>query len=146
MLKINLLIIILISGLLGACGFHKPTDITPLNVSITGDMNSVFAAEFKKHLNAKAAKSLTVKIGKSTQNKRASTYTAGTASSHILTLSIPVTISRDKKLLASVTLTASTVASELSLQQANRLQEDSSYAQLRHEIISKLLRRLNTLK
>lgn len=146
MSKINLLAAILVFSLLSACGFHAPTDTTSLNASITGNTEGAFATALKKHFNAKATQSLTLRIGNEVQKQRTSAYSAGTASSHVLILGVPVKISRDKKTLLSKTLTASTIVSELPTAQANRLQIAAAYVQLRDEIITKLLRRLKVLK
>lgn len=145
MSKINLLAILIISSLLSTCGFHVPNNVTPLNASITGKADNAFATELKKHLNVKATQSLSVQIGDEVQKKQAIAYSRGVASSHTLTLSVPVKISRDNKPLLSTVLTASTTISKLS-SQANRLQTDASYAQLRSTIVAKLLRRLKHLQ
>lgn len=147
MSKINLLTIILISSLLNACGFHTPTDVTSLNVSITGKSNNAFATELKKHFDTKAEQYSTVQIGDEVQKQRTAAYDSKAAtSSHTLTLSVPVKIFRGKKLLLLKTLTASTTVSEMSTLQANRLQIDASYVQLRNEVVAKLLRILKALK
>jgi LPS-assembly lipoprotein len=141
---INLLTIILLSSLISACGFHTPTNVTTLNVAITGKVDTVFATELKKHFDVKATQSLTVQIGDESQQQQATAYEGGSSSSQALTLGVPVTIWRGKKLLLSTTLSASTTISELS-SQADRLQTDASYVQLRSVIVTKLLRRLKAL-
>lgn len=144
MSKINLLTVIFIFSLLSACGFNTTT--ATLNASITGNSDGVFATELKKHFDTKATQFLTVKIGDEIQKERDFAYSGGDASSQMLTLGVPIKISRDEKLLLSKTLTASTVVSELSISQANRLQTDAVFVQLRSEIIARLLRRLKALK
>ncbi|CAB5500456.1 hypothetical protein [Bathymodiolus thermophilus thioautotrophic gill symbiont] len=145
MSKTSLFVIILLSSLLGACDFHIPTKVVALNASITGKTDSVFAIKLKEHFDTEAAQSFIVQVGNEAQRKQAATYLDGTASSHTLTLSVPVKIFRNKKLLLSKTLSASTTTSKLPTTQANRLQIDASYTQLRSTIITELLRRLEYL-
>ncbi|SFV87606.1 hypothetical protein MNB_SUP05-SYMBIONT-5-883 [hydrothermal vent metagenome] len=144
MSKINLLVIVLISTLLSACGFQVPTNVTSLNASITGNKNSDFAVELKKYFNAEAVQSLTLQIGDAVQKQQAVAYSAGVVSSYSLTLGVPVKIFRHEALLLSKTLTASITVSELS-SQADRLQIDASYVQLRKDIVVQLLNRLKAL-
>ncbi|RUA07191.1 MAG: hypothetical protein DSY43_00365 [Gammaproteobacteria bacterium] len=146
MSKFNLLTVLLVSSLLSACGFHTPTNTISINVSITGNSNGAFATEFKKHLSAKAERTLTVKIGDEVQKQQAIAYTKGVASSYTLILSVPVEISRGKKILLSKKLTASTTVSDITTSQADRLHIGDSYMQLRKALVVKLLRRLNALK
>jgi LPS-assembly lipoprotein len=79
------------------------------------------------------------------QKKQTATYSNGVSSSYTLTLSVPVKIFRNKKKLLSKTLTASTTIGKLPTTQADRLQIDTSYLQLRNIIVTKLLRRLRYL-
>lgn len=144
MSKINLLVIVLISTLLGACGFQVPTDVGSLNVSITGNKNSDFAVELQKYFNTNAVQSLTVQIGEEVQKQQTVAYSAGIVNSYSLTLGVPVKIFRGKVLLLSKTLTASMIVSKLS-SQADRLQIDASYTQLRKNIAMQLLRRVKVL-
>ncbi|CAB9538906.1 hypothetical protein [uncultured Gammaproteobacteria bacterium] len=145
MSKISLLVAILIFSLLSACGFHTPTKITALNVLITGKVDSVFAIKLKTHFNVEVAQSLVVQIDNEVQKKQTATYSNGVSSSYTLTLSVPVKIFRNKKILLSKTLTASTTIGKLPTTQADRLQIDTNYLQLRNIVVTKLLRRLRYL-
>ncbi|SFV88298.1 hypothetical protein MNB_SUP05-SYMBIONT-7-58 [hydrothermal vent metagenome] len=143
MLKINLLAVV-ISALLGACGFRVPADVASLNVSITGDTNSAFVVALKRYVKVGTVQSLTVQIGDEVRKQQTVAYSAGVVRSYSLTLGVPVKIFRREALLLSKTLTESITVSELS-SQADRLQIDASYAQLRKGIVMKLLRRLKAL-
>ncbi len=147
MSKINFLSIILITSLLSACGFHTPYKNTPLNASVSANDNNTFATELKKRFNLEAMQSLSIQIGDETQKKQTASYkTTGSANSYTISLSVPVKVfNLDKKLLLSQDLTASTHLSKMSAPQADRLQINEAYTQLRNTIIKKLLRRLNRL-
>jgi len=147
MSKINLLSIILITSLLSACGFHTPYKNTPLNASITSTGNNAFTTELKKRFNQEAAQTLAIQIGDEVQKKQTSSYnSSGKTNSYTLSLSVPVKVfNNNNKLLLSQDLVASTHLSKMSATQADRLQIDESYKQLRNTIIKKLLRRLNRL-
>ncbi|MDG2354343.1 MAG: hypothetical protein P8L86_05985 [Gammaproteobacteria bacterium] len=147
MSKINLISIILITSLLSACGFHTPVKNTPLNASITSTDNNAFAVELKKRFNAEATQSLAIQIGAEVQKKQTSSYTsAGKSNSYTLSISVPVKIfNNSNKLLLSQDLTANMHLSKMSATQADRLQIEEGYSQLRNTIIKKLLRRLNRL-
>ena len=147
MSKINLLSIILITSLLSACGFHTPYKNTPLNASITSTDNNAFTTELKKRFNQEAAQTLAIQIGDEVQKKQTSSYnSSGKTNSYTLSLSVPVKVfNNNNKLLLSQDLVASTHLSKMSATQADRLQIDESYKQLRNTIIKKLLRRLNRL-
>jgi LPS-assembly lipoprotein len=79
------------------------------------------------------------------QKQQIATYSNGVSSSYTLTLSVPVKIFRSKKILLSKTLTASTTIGKLPTTQADRLQIDTNYLQLRNIVVTKLLRRLRYL-
>jgi LPS-assembly lipoprotein len=91
------------------------------------------------------AQSLVVQIDNEVQKKQTATYSNGVSSSYTLTLSVPVKIFRNKKILLSKTLTASTTIGKLPTTQADRLQIDTNYLQLRNIVVTKLLRRLRYL-
>ncbi len=148
MLKINLITAIIITTLLSSCGFHTPYKNSSINAFITSDKNNLFADELKKRFNQEAPQTLTIKIDSEGQNKQTSSYSSdGKTSGYTLSLNIPVkVISSDNKLLLSQDLTASTHLSKItSSTQADRLQTEESYTQLRNTIIKKLLRRLSKL-
>jgi LPS-assembly lipoprotein len=149
MSKTNLLSIIIISGLLSACGFHVPKNDASINASLTGNTNSIFITEFKKHLDANAKPSLQLKIGNEVQRNQTTTYKKnGDSNSYTLTLSVPIKVFRGKKALLSKTLIASTTIAtvgETPKSQANTLQIKRSFAQLRKTVVTKLLRILQHL-
>jgi len=63
-----------------------------------------------------------------------------------LNLSVPIKVfNNDNKLLLSKNLNASIHLSKMSATQADRLQIEENYEQLRNTIIKKLLRRLSKL-
>ncbi|MDC9715430.1 MAG: hypothetical protein PSN36_06425 [Gammaproteobacteria bacterium] len=145
MSKINLLSIVLITSLLSACGFHTPNNAVSINASVTSSNNNIFAAELKKHFDPQVQQSLRVEIGNEVQKQQTVAYKKNDdISSYTLTLAIPVKVFRGKKMLLSKDLTASITANELSTQ-ADRLQVNRSYIQLRSTIVKRLLRRLNSL-
>lgn len=147
MSKISFLSIILITSLLGACGFHTPYKNTPLNASISANDNNTFATELRKRFNSEATRSLSIQVGDEIQKKQTASYTlTGMDNSYTLSLSVPIKIfNRDNKLLLSKSLTANTHLSKMIAAQADRLQINKAYTELRNTIIKKLLRRLNRL-
>ncbi len=138
MSKTNLLSIILISSLLSACGFHVPKNSTPINASVMGNTNSLFVTEFKKHLDTNTKPSLQLEIGNEVQRNQTAAY-------YVLTLSVPIKVLRDQKVLLSKNLTASITIKEVTLSQADTLQITSSFSQLRQTLITELLRILQHL-
>ncbi|SMM98362.1 hypothetical protein SPONN_2274 [uncultured Candidatus Thioglobus sp.] len=144
MSKINLLSILIATSLLTACGFHTPKN-TSLNVSVAANPDNVLAAEFGEYLNLDAEKKLLVQISDEVRQQKTIAYRAdGEASSYTLSLNVPVKVLHNKKILFSRELKASMVINDLSLQ-ANRLQQDEYYVQLRKTVIKKLLRILKRL-
>jgi hypothetical protein len=61
-------------SLLSACGFHVPKNSAPINTSVTGDVNSLFITEFKKHLDASAMPSLQLEIGNEVQTNQTAIF------------------------------------------------------------------------
>jgi LPS-assembly lipoprotein len=119
----------------------------PINASVTGDVNSLFITEFKKHLDASAMPSLQLEIGNEVQTNQTAAYKKnGDSSSYTLTLSVPIKVLRAQKVLLSKNLTTSITVSELSaLSQADKLQIKRSFSQLRETLATKLLRILQHL-
>lgn len=144
MSKINLLALILLSTLLSSCGFHAPVKNTTLNAIIQSEKSNKFAVELQKQFNQDAVQNLTIQIGAETQRIQASSYTTNnTANSYTLNLSVPVKVfDAEQQLLLSQELTANTQLNKTGSSQADRLQKEESYAQLRHAVIKKLIRRL----
>jgi len=101
----------------------------------------------QKTFNQEATQSLTIQIGNEVQKKQTSSYKSdGKASSYTLNLSVPIKVfNNDNKLLLSKNLNASIHLSKMSATQADRLQIEENYEQLRNTIIKKLLRRLSKL-
>jgi len=148
MSKINFLSIVLMTALLSSCGFHAPYKNTSIiNASIISSANNAFTTELKKRFNQEATQSLTIQIGNEVQKKQTSSYKSdGKASSYTLNLSVPIKVfNNDNKLLLSKNLNASIHLSKMSATQADRLQIEENYEQLRNTIIKKLLRRLSKL-
>jgi Rare lipoprotein B family. len=145
MSKISFLSAILITSLLGSCGFHTPYKNTTLNASIIASTNNAFADELKKRFDQEASQSLIVQIDNEVQKKQTASYKSdGKASSYTLSLSIPVKVfNNNNKLLLSKDFSASIHLSKMSATQADRLQIEETYAQLRSTIVKKLLRILS---
>ncbi len=147
MLKIALLPLILAITLLSSCGFHAPIKNTTLNAAVMSDKSNAFATELKTRFNQEAVKNLSIQIGSEVKKQQTASYTtSNTTSSYTLSLSVPVKVfNADNKLLLSQDLAASIHLSKVSSAQADRLQIEESYAQLRNTVIKKLMRRLSKL-
>ncbi|WP_190600533.1 LPS assembly lipoprotein LptE [Candidatus Vesicomyidisocius sp. SY067_SCS001] len=147
MLKINLLATIVMVTILSSCGFHTPYTNLTINASIISNRNNIFANELQKHFNQNMHKILVIQVGAENQNQRTVSYTSSNeASSYTLKLSIPIKVfNHNKKLLLSKTFSANTYLSKIDAYQANRLQIEEGYQQLRRLIIKQLLRRLYNL-
>ncbi len=147
MSKINLLAVILITTLLSSCGFHTPIKNTELNAVIVSDKSNTFAIELKKRFNQEAVQNLTIQIGVEIQKQQTTSYTTtNTTNSYTLSLSVPIRVfSAKQELLFSQDLRASKHLNKITSSQADRLQIEESYTQLRKTIIKKLLRRLSKL-
>jgi len=147
MSKINLSVLIITTALLSSCGFHTPIKNTPLNASIVSEKSNAFASELQTRFNQSANQNLTIQIGPEVQKQQTSSYTSGnTINSYTLSLSVPVKVySADQKLLLAQDLKASLHLSKITSSQADRLQIEESYAQLRNTLIKKLIRRLSKL-
>ncbi|BAF61271.1 LPS assembly lipoprotein LptE [Candidatus Vesicomyidisocius calyptogenae] len=145
MLKINLLAIMV--TILSSCGFHTPYTNSTINASITSNRNNIFANELQKHFNQNMHKILVIQVGTENQNQRTVSYTSSNeASSYTLNLNIPIKVfNHNKKLLLSKTFSANTYLNKIDAYQANRLQIEEGYQQLRRLIIRQLLRRLYKL-
>ena len=147
MSKINLSVLIITTALLSSCGFHTPIKNTPLNASIVSEKSNAFASELQTRFNQSANQNLTIQIGPEVQKQQTSSYTSGnTINSYTLSLSVPVKVySADQKLLLAQDLKASLHLSKITSSQADRLQIEESYTQLRNTLIKKLIRRLSKL-
>jgi len=147
MSKINLSVLIITTALLSSCGFHTPIKNTPLNASIVSEKSNAFASELQTRFNQSANQNLTIQIGPEVQKQQTSSYTSGNAiNSYTLSLSVPVKVySADQKLLLAQDLKASLHLSKITSSQADRLQIEESYTQLRNTLIKKLIRRLSKL-
>ena len=148
MSKINLSVLIITAALLSSCGFHTPIKNTPLNASIVSEKSNAFASELKTRFNQSANQNLTIQVGPEVQKQQTSSYTSGNVvNSYTLNLSVPVKVyNADQKLLLAQDLKASLHLSKItSSTQADRLQIEESYTQLRNTLIKKLIRRLSKL-
>jgi outer membrane lipopolysaccharide assembly protein LptE/RlpB len=147
MSKINLSVLIITAALLSSCGFHTPIKNTPLNASIISEKSNVFASELQTRFNQNANQNLTIQIGPEVQKQQTSSYTSGNiVNSYTLNLSVPIKVySVNQKLLLAQDLKASLHLSKITSSQADRLQIEESYTQLRNTLIKKLIRRLSKL-
>lgn len=147
MSKINLSVLIITTALLSSCGFHTPIKNTPLNASIVSEKSNAFASELQTRFNQSANQNLTIQIGPEVQKQQTSSYTSdSTINSYTLSLSVPVKIyNADQKLLLAQDLKASLHLNKITSSQADRLQIEESYTQLRNTLIKKLIRRLSKL-
>ncbi|MGY8896164.1 MAG: LPS assembly lipoprotein LptE [Gammaproteobacteria bacterium] len=147
MSKINLSVLIITAALLSSCGFHTPIKNTPLNASIVSEKSNAFASELKTRFNQSANQNLTIQVGPEVQKQQTSSYTSGNVvNSYTLSLSVPVKVyNADQKLLLAQDLKASLHLSKITSSQADRLQIEESYTQLRNTLIKKLIRRLSKL-
>ena len=147
MSKINLSVLIITAALLSSCGFHTPIKNTPLNATIVSEKSNAFASELKTRFNQSANQNLTIQVGPEVQKQQTSSYTSGNVvNSYTLSLSVPIKVySANQKLLLAQDLKASLHLSKITSSQANRLQIEESYTQLRNTLIKKLIRRLSKL-
>ena len=51
MIKLKLLIALLLTGIIGGCGFHTPHKIESINAKIIGQTSSVLASKIEQRLN-----------------------------------------------------------------------------------------------
>jgi len=147
MSKINLSVLIITAALLSSCGFHTPIKNTPLNATIVSEKSNAFASELKTRFNQSANQNLTIQVGPEAQKQQTSSYTSGNVvNSYTLSLSVPIKVySANQKLLLAQDLKASLHLSKITSSQADRLQIEESYTQLRNTLIKKLIRRLSKL-
>ena len=147
MSKINLSVLIITTALLSSCGFHTPIKNTPLNASIVSEKSNAFASELQTRFNQSANQNLTIQVGPEVQKQQTSSYTSGNVvNSYTLSLSVPIKVySANQKLLLAQDLKASLHLSKITSSQADRLQIEESYTQLRNTLIKKLIRRLSKL-
>ncbi|MEJ6559245.1 MAG: hypothetical protein QNL23_03515 [Candidatus Thioglobus sp.] len=147
MSKINLSVLIITAALLSSCGFHTPIKNTPLNATIVSEKSNAFASELKTRFNQSANQNLTIQVGPEVQKQQTSSYTSGNVvNSYTLSLSVPIKVySANQKLLLAQDLKASLHLSKITSSQADRLQIEESYTQLRNTLIKKLIRRLSKL-
>lgn len=147
MSKINLLTATIIIALLGSCGFHAPHTNSAINASITSSRNNAFADELQKRFNQNIPRTLVVQVDAENQSQHTDSYTSShKASGYTLSLSVPIKVfNQRKKLLLSQTFSANTYLRKMDAFQADRLQIEEGYQQLRYLIIRRLLRKLSKL-
>ncbi len=147
MSKINLLVATIVVTLLGSCGFHTPYKNSAINASIASSHNNTFVDELQKRFNQNIPQTLVIQVGAENQNQRTASYTlSNKASSYTLSLSVPIKVfNQHNKLLLFQTFSANTHLSKMDESQADRLQIEEGYQQLRHLIIKQLLRKLAKL-
>ena len=148
MSKINFLTLILVTLLLSSCGFHTPVKNTPLNAVIVSANTNEFARELQSRFNQNAVQNLTIQLGSEMRKQQTASYTSSNSvNSYTLSLSVPVKVFGAKQqLLLSQDLRANLHLSKITAStQADRLQIEEAYAQLRNTLIKKLIRRLSKL-
>ena len=151
MSKINFLTLILVTLLLSSCGFHTPVKNTPLNAVIVSANTNEFARELQSRFNQNAVQNLTIQLGSEMRKQQTASYTSSNSvNSYTLSLSVPVKVFGAKQqLLLSQDLKAnlhlSKITASSASSQADRLQIEEAYAQLRNTLIKKLIRRLSKL-
>jgi LPS-assembly lipoprotein len=148
MSKINFLTLILVTLLLSSCGFHTPVKNTPLNAVIVSANTNEFARELQSRFNQNAVQNLTIQLGSEMRKQQTASYTSSNSvNSYTLSLSVPVKVFGAKQqLLLSQDLKANLHLSKITTStQADRLQIEEAYAQLRNTLIKKLIRRLSKL-
>ncbi len=146
MSKINLLVAIIIIALLGSCGFHVPHTNSAINASIISSRNNVFSDELQKHFNQNIPQTLVVQVDAENQNQHTASYTLSKARGYTLSLSVPIKVfNQRKKLLLSQIFSANMHLRKMDAFQADRLQIEEGYQQLRYLIIRRLLRKLSKL-
>lgn len=147
MSKINLLVAIIIIALLGSCGFHVPHTNSAINASIISSRNNVFSDELQKHFNQNIPQTLVVQVDAENQNQHTASYDSShKATGYTLSLSVPIKVfSQRKKLLLSQIFSANMHLRKMDAFQADRLQIEEGYQQLRYLIIRRLLRKLSKL-
>lgn len=145
MLKI--LLFILITTLLSACGFHTPSKTNTINAHITSHNNNIFASKLKQHIQPSASPAFIIFISDEKTTQQTTSYTAsGKKKGYQLSLNIPIKVfANNKKLLRAKTLSATIYLQEIDEKQADRLQISEGYAQLRTKLIKKLLRIIKQL-
>ena len=148
MSKINFLTLILATALLSSCGFHTPVKNTPLNAVIVSANTNEFARELQSRFNQNAVQNLTIQLGSEMRKQQTASYTSSNSvNSYTLSLSVPVKVFGAKQqLLLSQDLKANLHLSKITAStQADRLQIEEAYKQLRNTLIKKLIRRLSKL-
>jgi LPS-assembly lipoprotein len=147
MSKINLLAATIIIALLGSCGFHAPHTNSAINASITSSRHNAFADELQKRFNQNIPQTLVVQVDAENQNQHTASYTLDNeASGYTLSLSVPIKVfNQRKKLLLSQTFSANMHLRKMDAFQADRLQIEEGYQQLRYLMIRRLLRKLSKL-
>jgi len=148
MSKINFLTLILATALLSSCGFHTPVKNTPLNAVIVSANTNEFARELQSRFNQDAMQNLTIQLGSEIRKQQTASYTSSNSvNSYTLSLSVPVKVfSAKQQLLLSQDLTANLHLNKITTStQADRLQIEEAYTQLRNTLIKKLIRRLSKL-
>ncbi len=146
MSKINFLPLILVIALLSSCGFHTPENNTPLNASVISTKHNAFTTELEKHFNPTAAKFLTIQIGNELQEQKTASFdTAGQIRRYTLSISVPVKVFKEGKLLFSEDLIQRVNLERVIETQADRLQITEHYNELRATLVKRLLRKLKYL-
>ena len=146
MMKIRLILTLIVTLGLSSCGFHTPYKNAPINAHISSADNNLFTQALVQRFDENASKKLSITIGAESTRQQTSSYTsAGKDGSYTLTLSVPISIQQRDKVLFLQTLSASKHISKMSSSQADRLQIEQTYTQLRNNLVKQLLRKLAAL-
>jgi LPS-assembly lipoprotein len=142
MSKISFLSIIFISLLLTSCGFHTPYKASDINADINSKKSNEFAVALQKHLNKDTPANYSINISDENKTQKSSSFdSAGNINSYTLNLNVKFEIRDiDNVLLLDDDLDASSHLTKMSSSQADKLQIDEAYSNLREQLIKKLLR------
>ena len=145
MKKIHLILTLIVTLGLSSCGFHTPYKNAPINASISSADNNLFANALTQRFDTNAPQKLRISIGAESKHQQVSSYSGGQDSSYTLTLSVPISVQQQDKVLLLQTLSMSKHISKMSSAQADRLQIEQTYTQLRNDLVKQLLRKLAAL-
>ncbi|HIL41936.1 MAG TPA: hypothetical protein EYG35_00955 [Gammaproteobacteria bacterium] len=147
MSKISFLSIIFLSVMLSSCGFHAPYKSQDINVNIIGNTSNEFVTALSSHLNKDTGATLNIKISDETKTKKNASFdSSGNVKSYTLGISVDVEVLDSyNTLIMKEQLFTSSHHTAMSSTQADTLQSEEAYSNLRETIIKKLLRRLHRL-
>lgn len=147
MSKINFLSIFFLSIFLSSCGFHAPYKSSDINASVSSNENNLFASSLVKRFKSNSDESFNINIEDERKTKQNSSFnSSGTLARYNLSISVNVEIyNKENVLLIKEDLKASSYHNALSSTQADKLQIEEAYSNLRENLIKQLLRRMYRL-